>query len=140
MGVETYLLASAFNGVIAQRLVKKLCPDCKQKIESPAAMLQNFSLDPETEKELQGAGDYYTYGPGCETCKNTSIIGRVGVFEVLMATERVKEMIFNDASTLEIRKQAIAEGMQEFKAQYIKKGQRGEIALEEVIQAMFDFS
>lgn len=49
-------------------------------------------------------------------------------------------MIFNDASTLEIRKQAISEGMQEFTAQYIKKGQRGEIALEEVIQAMFDFS
>lgn len=139
MGVETYLLASAFNGVIAQRLVKKLCPDCKQKIDAPAAMLQKFSLDAEIEKELRGVGTYYTYGPGCETCKNTSIVGRIGVFEVLMATEKVKELIFDDASTLEIRKQAIREGMQEFKTQYIRKAKRGEIALEEVIQAMFDF-
>lgn len=54
MGVETYLLASAFNGVIAQRLVKKLCPDCKQKINAPAAMLQKFNLDPSLANTLKG--------------------------------------------------------------------------------------
>ncbi len=137
--METYLLASAFNGVIAQRLAKRLCPDCKQKVDAPASMFQKFNVDPDLANTLKGVGTYYTYGPGCETCNHTSIVGRVGIFEVLTASEKVKQMIFNDASTLEIRKQAIEEGMQEFTSQYIKKGQRGEIALEEVIQAMFDF-
>lgn len=139
MGVETYLLASAFNGVVAQRLAKKLCPDCKQKIHAPTTMFQKYNIDQSVESSLNDVGTYYTYGPGCATCNNTGIIGRVGIFEILTASDRVRELIFNDAPTMEIRKQAIAEGMQGFVTQYVKKGQRGEIALEEVIQAILDF-
>lgn len=139
MGVETYLLASAFNGVIAQRLVKRLCPNCRIKIDYPENVFKKFNLAEDLYNELQG-NDYYTYGQGCENCHQTSILGRMGVYEVLIASEAVKELIFHDASTMEIRNQAIKEGMQELKAQYFKKAVRGEIALEELIQAVYDFT
>lgn len=139
MGVETYLLASAFNGVIAQRLVKKLCPNCREKIDFPENLFNKFNLEEDVQIELQG-NIYFTYGKGCENCHQTGIVGRVGVYEVLTASDTIKELIFHDASTMEIRTQAIKEGMQELKQQYVKKAVRGEIALEELIQAIYDFS
>lgn len=135
IGVETYLLASAFNGVVAQRLVKKLCQHCKKKIENIEEVLNNANLNGEIP-----VGDYYTYGDGCENCNHKAIVGRTGLYEVLMGTESVKELIFQDESTLEIRKKAIEEGMRKFEEQFLKKAQRGEIALEEAIQGILDFS
>lgn len=108
IGVETYLLASAFNGVIAQRLVKKLCPNCREKIDIPAETFQQINLEKEFGNDFRN-NTFYTYGKGCENCKNSSIIGRVGVYEVLISSDKIKELIFNDSSTLEIRNQAIKE-------------------------------
>lgn len=104
MGVENYLLADSIFGVIAQRLVRSLCPECRKERKVTEQDYKDLGVNPWEEIHL--------YEPcGCEKCGRTGYIGRTGVYEILRVTPRIKELIHNQASADEIRRVAVDEGM-----------------------------
>ena len=98
MGVEPFLVASSINLVVAQRLVRKLCLDCRKKIEKPTDLLKEYHLDPKTDSLWQSVG--------CPICNFSGFKGRIAIYEVLPLFEQLKELIFERASAAEIKKTA----------------------------------
>ncbi|MFC2060787.1 GspE/PulE family protein, partial [Chloroflexota bacterium] len=105
LGVGPFLVASATIGIVAQRMVRRICPDCSRVIEAP--VVEQIAY----EKEIGEKRTQFVYGTGCESCSNTGYVGRVGVFEVLAMSEVVRAMVVSGASTSDIRNQAISDGM-----------------------------
>ena len=110
MKMEPYLLASSMTCVVAQRVVRKLCPDCRQEYLPAPEMEENMRqrlgkfYQPKTQLKLYR-------GKGCAHCGETGYFGRVGIFEVLMVTEKISRLILERAISSEIEKQAVKEGM-----------------------------
>ena len=103
--VETFLIASAVIGVIAQRMVRRVCPDCGRLIEAP--LVEQIAYENETgEKKAE-----FIYGTGCKSCAYTGYLGRTGIFEILSVSEAIGAMVCNRASSAAIREQALKEGM-----------------------------
>ena len=104
MGIENYLLADSLIGIIAQRLVRRLCPNCKKD-----------HILTETEKdlmEIDSLEDIHIFEPcGCEMCDHTGYKGRIGIYEIMTVTPAVKRLIAKGAGAEEIKEQAQAEGM-----------------------------
>jgi general secretion pathway protein E len=111
MGVEPFLLSSSLLGVLAQRLVRKLCPSCK----TPAQQLgsdSNFSADPVSIKQLESDPNCLGYRPvGCSACGQSGYQGRSGVFELLVTDDTIRAQIHARASEAEVREAALATGM-----------------------------
>jgi general secretion pathway protein E len=105
LGIEPFYTASAIIGVIAQRMVRRICPHCRVSGEIPIA--ENEAYKKVTGERLED----YQYGSGCNFCANTGFLGRTGVFEILRVSERIRQMVTDGASTIDIRSQAIKEGM-----------------------------
>ena len=127
MGIEPFLVASAVNCILAQRLARKICADCKQ----PTTYDEKLLLDVEVPKELIGTFQAYK-GAGCATCNGTGYKGRVALYEVLVFTDKVKEFILNGASTQEIKTAAIKGGFQSLRMSGIKKIIAGVTTPEEI--------
>lgn len=125
MGIEPYLLSGALVGVEAQRLVRKLCPSCRQKITLPEAQMERIvHLIP---------GDYQFYGPvGCEKCSQTGYVGREMVSEVLPVSDKISSLIAKNASKEEIANQAYAEGFKDFFADGMRRAAIGITSIAEV--------
>ena len=105
LGIEPFLASSAVIGVAAQRMVRRICPHCSTYKEAP--LLEQLAYSNETgESRAQ-----FLYGTGCELCSYTGYRGRIGIFEILPLSDSIRMQILNRASTSEIRKQAIEEGM-----------------------------
>jgi general secretion pathway protein E len=103
--VEPFLIASSVLGVCAQRMVRRVCPDCGRMIEAP--MVEQIAFEKATgERRSQ-----FFYGVGCENCSYTGYIGRTGIFEILRVTDSIRILIVAGANSSEIRNKAIAEGM-----------------------------
>ncbi len=103
--VEPFLIASSVIGVCAQRMVRRVCPDCGRMIEAP--MVEQIAYEKATgEKRSQ-----FFYGVGCENCSYTGYIGRTGIFEILRITDGIRMLIVAGANSSEIRNKAISEGM-----------------------------
>lgn len=126
MGIESYLLADSLVGVIAQRLVRRLCPECK-RAKKPS----------ETERkmlQLMDDEDVTIFEPvGCPRCSQTGFRGRIGVYEILKVTPRMKTMITNEASAEDIKKAAIEEGMNTLTMGVRKKVLEGITSVSEMI-------
>lgn len=126
MGIESYLLADSLVGVIAQRLVRRLCPECKRAktpTEEERKMLQ-----------LEDGQDVTIYEPvGCPRCSQTGFRGRIGIYEILKVTPRMKTMITNEAAAEDIKKAAIEEGMNTLTMGVRKKVLEGITAVSEMI-------
>lgn len=105
LGVEPFLVSSALIGVIAQRMVRRICPNCSSPTEVSTAEKMAYEQEMNEEKQT------FMYGSGCKSCSNTGFRGRTGVFEILNNSEEIKTMLLKGASAGEIRKQAIQEGM-----------------------------
>jgi general secretion pathway protein E len=105
LGVEPFLVTSAVLATISQRLVRKLCPKCKELKTAPVA-------DQMAYKQVTGKDktDFY-YGIGCNNCSHTGFRGRVGVFEILLATDSIKSILARGGGTLELKQQAMKDGM-----------------------------
>ena len=131
MGVESFLVSSAVLGVMAQRLVRKICENCKEEyrpsFEVPKAILKSFGL--EDSKSLK-----FYKGKGCKLCRNTGYRGRLSIMEVLSLTERIQELIIKSASSDEIKKAAVAEGMRPLLHDGWIKVLKGATTLEEVMR------
>ncbi len=129
MGIEPFLVASSVNLIGAQRLVRKLCGECKAPVEIPRQQLIDVGIPPEEAdgvKALRGAG--------CRMCNNTGYKGRIAVYEIMVANEEVKEFILNGASTLELKREAIRQGMKSLRMSAVSKFREGMTSLEEVVR------
>jgi general secretion pathway protein E len=103
--VEPFLIASAVTGVVAQRMVRRICPDCSRLSEVPLVEQMAY------EKEMGEKQTEFLYGTGCKSCTYTGYLGRTGIFEILTMSDTIGMMVCNQASSSAIRKQALQEGM-----------------------------
>jgi type IV pilus assembly protein PilB len=127
MGIEPFLVASSVNLICAQRLVRRICANCKiDHPTAPQAMLQaGFSAD-DAKTVVPKKGN------GCEKCNNTGYKGRVGLYEVMDVTEELRELVLVGASALELRRKAIDEGMLTLRMSGLRKVKDGLTTIEEV--------
>lgn len=135
MGVEPFLTASSLVGVLAQRLVRKLCPKCKEEItmtrEEMLKILPDFPVDQYPEETFK------IYKPkGCLTCNNTGYKGREAVFEFLTVTEEMKKLILDRANGADIKALAISQGMHTLKDEGIYKVMHGRTSIEELLRVI----
>jgi general secretion pathway protein E len=103
--VEPFLIASAVIGVVAQRMIRRICPDCSHLIEAPLVEQMAY------EKEMGEKQTKFLYGTGCKSCSYTGYLGRTGIFEILTMSDSIRMMLSNRASSTDIRAQALKEGM-----------------------------
>ncbi|ACV68391.1 type IV-A pilus assembly ATPase PilB [Desulfohalobium retbaense] len=129
MGVEEYLIASSVNAIVAQRLVRKLCPFCKQDTELSQPVLDALGIDPATWDDSQVCAPR-----GCPKCNNTGYKGRIGLYEVLEVTETMQELILQRASVPHIHALAIEEGMLTMRQSGIEKIRQGITSAQEVLK------
>lgn len=129
LGVQPFLISSTITGVVAQRLVRKICPHCVESYQVRVADLAPLHLDnkPETELELK-------MGKSCQQCRHTGYLGRTGIFEVLPMSERLGEIANRQGSLAQLQKAASAEGMQTLQQSAVDKMLRGITTFEEVIR------
>lgn len=128
IGVQPFLVSSAVRAIIAQRLVRKVCPNCKQPYEMTEAEMQSLGLD-----YSQLSESAVMKGAGCETCKQLGYKGRMGIFEMFHIDDEVRHMINEKASTVELRKRAREMGMRTLREDGIRKVLAGMTTPEEVI-------
>jgi type IV pilus assembly protein PilB len=129
MGIEAFNVASAVNLVVAQRLVRRICKDCKAEHQYTDPELAALGTDLERLKKLT-----FMKGTGCDTCSGTGYKGRAGLYEVMALSPELRRMILRGASVVEIRDQAVTEGMLTLRMDGMKKIERGVTTLEEVVK------
>ncbi len=129
MGIEPFLVSSSLLLVCAQRLVRKICPHCKEEFVLPPESIRQAAL---TEAELAGAKFYR--GRGCSRCKETGFLGRTAIHEVMSITDTMREQILHEASAKIIRDLAIKEGMRTLRQAGIDKAKQGITSIDEVLR------
>jgi type IV pilus assembly protein PilB len=129
LGVPAYLVAGSVIGVLAQRLVRVICTKCKQPHSPSQAQLDAAGITP----ELAG-GASFMKGAGCPHCGNSGYRGRLGIFELMGVSAKVRELAFAGATTVEIRKAAIKQGMTTLYDDGIRKVMEGTTTIEEVLR------
>ncbi|HEU4511415.1 MAG TPA: type IV-A pilus assembly ATPase PilB [Pyrinomonadaceae bacterium] len=129
MGIEPFLVATSVNLIQAQRLIRRICKDCKQEHQTPPEALIEVGFSAEEAKTLK------TYkGKGCATCNNTGYKGRIGLYEVMEITDEIRELILIGASALELRKKAVEDGMITLRESGLHKIRAGVTTPEEVVR------
>jgi type IV pilus assembly protein PilB len=129
MGIEPFLVATSVNLIQAQRLIRRVCKDCKQEHQTPPEALVEVGFSAEEAKSMK------TYkGKGCSTCNNTGYKGRIGLYEVMEITDEIRELILIGASALELRKKAIDDGMISLRESGLQKIRGGVTTVEEVVR------
>lgn len=132
MGIEPFLISSAVLGVLAQRLVRKICSNCKEQTHNNYQIPEEISKNFRLEKDIHSLKFYK--GRGCKQCRGTGYKGRIGIMEILPVTERIQELILKLSSADEIRKAAIDEGMHPLMQDGLVKVLNGVTTLEEVMR------
>jgi type IV pilus assembly protein PilB len=127
MGIEPFLVASSVNLICAQRLVRRLCTQCKADHPHEPQALVNAGFTPD-----EAAKVVPKKGTGCERCNNTGYKGRVGLYEVMEVTDELRELILVGASALELRRKAVDEGMITLRRSGLHKVMEGVTTIEEV--------
>jgi type IV pilus assembly protein PilB len=129
MGIEPFLVATSINCICAQRLVRRICGACVEDVETPPQTLIQVGFAPDEVKTLR-----IKRGRGCDRCNNTGYKGRVGLFEVLLFTDEIRDMILSGASSIELKRKAIEEGMVSLRMSGLQKIREGSTSLEEVLR------
>ncbi|MBR4748762.1 MAG: Flp pilus assembly complex ATPase component TadA [Abditibacteriota bacterium] len=133
MGIEEYLIAATMIGIVAQRLARRICPNCKTSYQVPASDLRRFGL-----KEFDDNEMITLYkGTGCEKCKNTGYKGRCGIHEMLTVNDEVRELIVRKAPVTNLREAAKANGMNELREDGLIKVLEGITTPDEVMRVVF---
>src|SRR5687767_825829 len=127
MGIEPFLVASSLNLVCAQRLVRRICTQCKEDHPHPPEAMTTAGFTPEESKTVVPKR-----GKGCERCNGTGYKGRVGLYEVMEVTEELRELILVGASSLELKRKAVDEGMITLRRSGLRKVMEGVTTIEEV--------
>jgi general secretion pathway protein E len=126
--VEPFLVASAVIGIVAQRMVRRICPDCGHLTEAPLVEQMAY------EKEIGERETEFLYGTGCKSCTYTGYLGRTGIFEILTMSETIGGMVCNQASSGAIRIQALKEGMTSIMNDGMRKVKEGITTPAEVLR------
>lgn len=139
MGIEPFMVTTSVVVVQAQRLVRKICKDCKFEIKPRAEQIGQFGITPELLRRLDlphinERNMLFYKGKGCESCNNSGSRGRVGIYEVMLMSERLRDIILNGGSTDDIRRQAVEEGMLSLRESALRKSLTGMTSLEEVVR------
>jgi len=129
LGVEPYLLASSLLGVLAQRLVRQICPACRTEYQPIEADRKRWGLAEGTARPTR-----YYVGKGCAACLETGYTERRGVFELLTVSETIRELILARARSSSIRAAALKEGMITLRADGIGKASQGTTTMDEVVR------
>ena len=129
MGIEPFLVASSVLLIVAQRLIRKICNECKEEYKVPLEALIDIGFSEDEARKVQ-----IFKGRGCPLCGNTGYKGRLGLFEVLEVTDNIRELILVGASALEIRRKAQEEGMISLRASGLEKLRLGSTTIEEVLR------
>ena len=129
MGVQPFLLSSALLLILAQRLGRKICKDCKEPFEGHEDDLAPYGWVPD------GRGKVTFYrGKGCQTCNFTGMKGRVAIYEVMVVTEELRNVILKGGTTAEIREMAQKQGMKTLRQAGLRKVLEGTTTVEEVLR------
>jgi type IV pilus assembly protein PilB len=127
MGIEPFLVVASLNAIVAQRLLRMLCPKCKVPASIPAERLTALGFSPEAASRLK------TFAPkGCSHC-NQGYKGRVAIYEIFDFTPNLKEMVLRGSTTIEIKRQAIKEGMKTLRMSALTKAAEGLTSMEEAV-------
>jgi len=129
MGIEPFLVATSVNIIQAQRLIRRVCSDCKEEMHVPPEGLIEVGFTKDEVKELK-----LYKGKGCTTCNNTGYKGRVGLYEVMEITDELRELIIIGASAMELRRKAIDLGMVTLRESGLFKIRAGITTIEEVVK------
>jgi general secretion pathway protein E len=133
MNVEDYLITSTLNGVLAQRLVRRLCPACRQPYEVLPELARRLHIDDDP------AHQHRLYAPvGCDQCEGTGYRGRTGIYELLIVSDEVRRLILARAEAQEIHRAAVQEGMRTMYDDGIRKALLGMTTLDEVLRVTRD--
>ncbi|HEX4131643.1 MAG TPA: GspE/PulE family protein [Pirellulales bacterium] len=130
MGVPSYLVASSVIAILAQRLVRVNCAKCRQPVRPSDAVLEAAAIPFEVASKAN-----FMKGKGCGNCNRTGFRGRLGIYELMIMTSRIRELAFQNASAIELRKAALAQGMRTLYQDGILKAMRGITTVEEVFRA-----
>jgi len=133
LGVDPFLIAATLEAVVAQRLVRRICPDCRTDVVPEADRLQELGLDPD-----QLAGARFALGRGCDKCHFTGYRGRMAIFEILRVTESIRQLVLDGASTQRLREAARAEGMRTLRDAGMLAALDGRTSIDEVLRETGD--
>jgi type IV pilus assembly protein PilB len=134
MGVEPFLIASATVGIMAQRLLRKACDKCKMPYEPPRDAMKRLGMNLE---EIDKSKVTFYRGKGCDVCKGSGYKGRIGCYELMPVTDKVRELILAHASAYAIREAAIEAGMKTLKEDAMEKILLGMTTLEESLRVIY---
>lgn len=129
MGVEPFLVSSSINIIVAQRLARRVCDNCRAPLEISPEILINIGIPPAEAKHVQPQ-----YGKGCAKCSGTGYKGRIALYECLVITEEIRELILNGASSAEIKREAIRRGMSSLRLSGLSFVKLGVTTIEEVLR------
>ena len=129
IGVQPFLVASSVIGIMAQRLVRKVCPKCRQRYEPPAHILTALGLRPELAKKAN-----FMKGKGCTYCNGSGYRGRMGIYELMTMSSHVRDMTFKGEATQNIRRVARKQGMRTLFEDGMIKALKGVTTLDEVLR------
>ena len=127
LGVEPFLLTATIEGIVAQRLVRKICMNCRAPFEPDEAQLRDLRL---TEEDIKGKKFYY--GRGCNRCNGTGYKGRVGIFEIMTFTDEIRDLVMNRASTNVLRTAALKAGMKQLRENGLAALYEGVTSIDEI--------
>ncbi|WP_406701094.1 GspE/PulE family protein [Singulisphaera sp. Ch08] len=129
IGVQPFLVASSVMAIMAQRLVRKVCPKCRVRYEPPAHVLQGIGLKPEIAKKAN-----FMKGKGCSHCNKSGYRGRMGIYELLTMTSQIREMTFKGDSTQNLRRMARKQGMRTLFEDGMVKALKGLTTIDEILR------
>jgi type II secretion system protein E len=133
MGIEPFLISSSLEGLIAQRLVRMLCPDCKTPFEPPEELLRRVNMTGDRPESLQ-----LFRSRGCESCRYTGYKGRTAVYEMVDVTESLRRLIVKNAEHSDLKREAIKLGMQPLRHDGWTKIKKGVTSIEEVLRVTME--
>jgi type IV pilus assembly protein PilB len=129
MGLDTYLITATLEGILAQRLVRKICEDCRTEFEPSPEMLMELNLRP-----ADVVGKKFFYGRGCDRCHNTGHRGRQGIFELVLVNDEIRDMISAGASTDQLRATCRKMGMVTLREAGLRAIFNGSTTIDEVVR------
>ena len=132
MGVEPFLISASVIGVLAQRLGRRICPECKQEWQPPEDLLRVFGWDPS-----QNGNQVFYRGAGCDYCRQTGYKGRLGIFEFMVINSEIQELVVRRAPLADVREAARANGMRTLKEDGFRKVLMGLTTPDEVQRVVF---
>ena len=131
LGVESYLICSSLAGTVAQRIVRRICSHCREAYEPPPEELAAY------QEEMDELPSKFYRGMGCNLCGDTGYMGQCGVYEILTLTEPVKHLFLENATAVEIHKQAVKDGMETLKHDAMLKVKEGVTTIPEVLRNVY---